>query len=241
MKYKVIIVEDDVSLNRALCKAFANDGYEAKGAASIREALDILDNGTALMIIDIGLPDGDGFSLCRQVRESGEIPVIFLTAQDEEADMLRAFDCGADDYLVKPFPMAVLLKHAQAVLRRSGEEGAKVFCYEDLSIDFERKQVTSRGKAINLTNKEYGLLELLARNRKKVITKQMMLEQIWDEQGSYVEDNTVNVTLSRLRKKSSRIRRILSILKMCLGLAIRLESNNVSEKKRDGNVFADSG
>lgn len=201
MKYKVMIVEDDVSLNRALCKAFANDGYEAKGAASIREALDILDNGTALVIIDIGLPDGDGFSLCRQVRESGEIPVIFLTAQDEEADMLRAFDCGADDYLVKPFPMAVLLKHAQAVLRRSGEEGAKVFCYEDLSIDFERKQVTSRGKAINLTNKEYGLLELLARNRKKVITKQMMLEQIWDEQGSYVEDNTVNVTLSRLRKK----------------------------------------
>ena len=196
-----MIVEDDVSLNRALCKAFANDGYEAKGAASIREALDILDNGTALMIIDIGLPDGDGFSLCRQVRESGEIPVIFLTAQDEEADMLRAFDCGADDYLVKPFPMAVLLKHAQAVLRRSGEGGAKVFCYEDLSIDFERKQVTSRGKAINLTNKEYGLLELLARNRKKVITKQMMLEQIWDEQGSYVEDNTVNVTLSRLRKK----------------------------------------
>lgn len=201
MKYKVMIVEDDVSLNRALCKAFANDGYEAKGAASIREALDILDNGTALMIIDIGLPDGDGFSLCRQVRESGEIPVIFLTAQDEEADMLRAFDCGADDYLVKPFPMAVLLRHAQAVLRRSGEGGAKVFCYEDLSIDFERKQVTSRGKAINLTNKEYGLLELLARNRKKVITKQMMLEQIWDEQGSYVEDNTVNVTLSRLRKK----------------------------------------
>lgn len=201
MKYKIIIVEDDVSLNRALCKAFANDGYESKGAASIREALDILDNGTALMIIDIGLPDGDGFSLCRQVRKSGEIPVIFLTAQDEEADMLRAFDCGADDYLVKPFPMAVLLRHAQAVLRRSGEGGAKLFCYEDLSIDFERKQVMNRGRAINLTNKEYGLLELLARNRKKVITKQMMLEQIWDEQGSYVEDNTVNVTLSRLRKK----------------------------------------
>ena len=115
--------------------------------------------------------------------------------------MLRAFDCGADDYLVKPFPMAVLLRHAQAVLRRSGEGGAKLFCYEDLSIDFERKQVMNRGRAINLTNKEYGLLELLARNRKKVVTKQMMLEQIWDEQGSYVEDNTVNVTLSRLRKK----------------------------------------
>ena len=125
----------------------------------------------------------------------------FLTARDDEVDMLRAFDCGADDYLVKPFSMAVLLKHAQAVLRRTGEEDAKLFCYEDLSIDFARKQVTSQGRSVNLTNKEYDLLALLARNRTKVITKQMMLEQIWDVQGSFVEENTVNVTLSRLRKK----------------------------------------
>ncbi len=115
--------------------------------------------------------------------------------------MLRAFDCGADDYLVKPFPMAVLLKHAQAVLRRTGEKDAKLFCYEDLNIDFARKQVTSQGRSVNLTKKEYDLLALLARNRTKVITKQMMLEQIWDVQGSFVEENTVNVTLSRLRKK----------------------------------------
>lgn len=198
---KVIIVEDDVLLNKALCKAFVNAGYEAEGAASIREAKRYLEDGAALMVIDVGLPDGDGFSLCRRVRERGDIPVIFLTARDEEADMIRGFDCGADDYLVKPFPVTVLLKHAQAVLRRTAEEETVIFSYEELSIDFERKQVMSRGTAINLTPKEYSLLELLARNRKRVITKQMMLEQLWDGQGSFVEENTVNVTLSRLRKK----------------------------------------
>ncbi len=201
MKNKVIIVEDDTLLNRAVCKAFTNAGYEAAGALSMQEAQGLLEDGAALMIVDIGLPDGDGFSLCRQVQNSREIPVIFLTARDDEEDMIRAFDCGADDYLVKPFPMAVLLKHAQAVLRRTGEENTKLFCYEDLSIDYERKQVMSRGKTINLTNKEYDLLVLLARNRKKVITKQMILEQIWDVQGAFVEENTVNVTLFRLRKK----------------------------------------
>ncbi len=201
MKNKVIIVEDDRLLNRALCKTFTNAGYEAAGAMSMQEAENFLEDGTALMVVDIGLPDGDGFALCRKVQESTQIPVIFLTARDDEADMLRAFDCGADDYLVKPFSMAVLLKHVQAVLRRTGEEDAKLFCYEDLSIDFARKQVTSQGRSVNLTNKEYDLLALLARNRTKVITKQMMLEQIWDVQGSFVEENTVNVTLSRLRKK----------------------------------------
>lgn len=184
-----------------LCKAFANAGYEAAGAASIREAERNLEQGAALLVIDVGLPDGDGFTLCKKVRERGGIPVIFLTARDEEEDMLRGFDCGADDYLVKPFPIAVLLKHAQAVLRRAGDEDTGTFCYEGLTIDFERGKVMSRGEVINLTPKEYRLLELLAKNRKKVITKQMMLEQLWDAEGSFVEENTVNVTLSRLRKK----------------------------------------
>lgn len=201
MKEKVIIVEDDAPLNRALCKTFANAGYETEGASSVREAQRLLEKGVALMVIDVGLPDGDGFALCRRVREHGDIPVIFLTARDDETDMLRGFDCGADDYLVKPFPMAVLLRHAQAVLRRTGEKPGDTFSYKELSIDFERKQVTSRGEAVNLTPKEYRLLELFARNRKQVITKQMILEQIWDEQGAFVEENTVNVTLSRLRKK----------------------------------------
>lgn len=200
-KKRIIIVEDDVLLNKALCKTFHNAGYEAEGAYSVKDALAILPDGAALMLIDIGLPDGEGFSLCQQVRDTGGMPVIFLTARDDEMDMLRAFDCGADDYLVKPFPMAVLLKHVEAVLRRTGNEPSKDFLYEDLYIDFMRKCVMCHGTEVRLTPKEYILLELLVRNQKRVVTKQMMLEQIWDAHGSYVEENTVNVTLSRLRKK----------------------------------------
>lgn len=198
---KVVIVEDDELLNRALCKAFANAGYEAQGFGSVREGMDAIQRGTSLMVIDIGLPAGEGFALCQKVRDCGGTPVIFLTARDDEMDMIRAFDCGADDYLVKPFPMAVLLKHAEAVLRRMGEGHTQAFSYEGLRIDFARKQVTSGGRDVKLTPKEYVLLELLARNHKRVVTKRMILEQIWDAKGSYVEENTVNVTLSRLRKK----------------------------------------
>ncbi len=194
-----MIVEDDVRLNQALCRLFADAGYMVTGAHSIKEAL--LISGAALIIIDIGLPDGDGFALCRQIRRTGSTPVIFLTARDDERDMIQAFDCGADDYLVKPFPLAVLLKHAQAVLRRARQEDLELFCYEELRIDFARKQVKCNGTKVRLTPKEYGLLELLARNKGKVITKQMMLEQLWDETGAFVEENTVNVALSRLKKK----------------------------------------
>lgn len=197
----IAIVEDDVLLNEALCKTFENAGYHVKGAVSFNQGVSLLNDGTDLMVIDIGLPDGDGFALCRKAQEAHHVPVIFLTAHDEEQDMLNAFDCGADDYLVKPFPMSVLLRHAEAVLRRVSGEEPQIFCYEGLSIDFERKQVKCDGTAINLTPKEYRLLELLARNRKKVVTKRMMLEQIWDEDGSFVEENTVNVTLGRLKKK----------------------------------------
>lgn len=197
----ILIVEDDILLNEALCKTFANAGYETEGACSMKEALDAFRENIDLMIIDIGLPDGDGLSLCRRVRQLCQTPVIFLTARDEETDMIRAFDYGADDYLVKPFPPRVLLKHAEAVLRRVGEGEARIFCYEDLCIDFERKQVKCRGTEVKLTPKEYCLLELLAKNQKRVVTRQMILEKIWDDQGSFVEENTVNVTLSRLKKK----------------------------------------
>lgn len=198
---KIIIVEDDILLNRALCKTFVNAGYKVKGAISVKEGLEAFDSGAELMIIDIGLPDNEGFELCRKVREKDGTPVIFLTARDDEIDMIRAFDCGADDYLVKPFPMSVLLKHIEAVLRRTEQDNLGKFCYEDLYIDFERKRVTSCGIDVRLTPKEYVLLELLVKNRNRVVTKQMMLEQIWDGQGTYVEENTVNVTVSRLRKK----------------------------------------
>ena len=128
------------------------------------------------------------------------MPVIFLTARDEEEMMMEAFDCGADDYLVKPFPFQVLLKHIEAVLRRTGGEKAQLF-YRELFIDFDRKEVRLAEEPVRLTAREYEVLALLARNRNRVVTRAMMLEQVWDAEGAFVEENTVNVTLNRLKKK----------------------------------------
>lgn len=194
------IVEDDRLLNEALARMLEKKGYYPLRAYTLEEGMKLIRQKPELIILDINLPDGEGTRICKAAREYSRIPVLFLTARDEEEDMLRAFDLGADDYLVKPFSMAVLLKHVEAVLRRTqGEQ--EVFLYRGLTIDPERKQVAREGEEIRLTPREYALLELLARNRGRVLTKTMILEQVWDNQGAFVEENTVNVTLNRLKKK----------------------------------------
>lgn len=132
---------------------------------------------------------------------AGEIAGYFLTARDEEEDIVEAFDAGADDYLVKPVAHAVLLKHIEAVLRRTGGEPNQVFYYQDFSLDYDRKEARIQGQPVVLTPKEYGILEVLTQNQKKVVTKRMLLEQVWDDGGNFVEENTLHVTLNRLKKK----------------------------------------
>ncbi len=200
MMNTVAIVEDDRLFNEALHQILKKAGYETACAYSFGEGLVLIEKKPDLIIIDVNLPGGEGFELCRRARDYGQVPVIFLTARDEETDMIKAFDLGADDYLVKPFPMAVLLKHVEAVLRRSSSE-KDILSYMDLQIDFQRKSVSYQGAEIKLTAREYGVLALLAKNQGRIVTKEMILEQVWDAEGAFVEENTVNVTLSRLRKK----------------------------------------
>ena len=196
----IAVIEDDVLLNEALSRMLAGAGYQILRAHTLREGLDLIPQLPDLMIIDINLPDGEGTEACRQAREYSQIPVLILTARDEERDMIKAFDLGADDYLVKPFPMPVLLMHVEAILRRTAGEETGIL-YRGLKISPERKQVLRDGTEIRLSAREYALLELLARNKGKVVTKTMILEQVWDADGSFVEENTVNVTLNRLKKK----------------------------------------
>lgn len=197
---KIAVVEDDYLFNEALSRTLVKAGYEVGRAYTVREGLGLIDESLSLMIIDINLPDGEGLEICKKAHGFNQIPVIFLTARDEEADMLQTFDMGADNYLVKPFPMPVLLKAIAAILRRT-EDDSGVFVYMDLKLDFKRMTVTYKGEEIRLTPKEYKLLELLVRNKGRVVTKNMMLEQVWDKEGAFVEENTVNVTLNRLKKK----------------------------------------
>lgn len=195
---RIGIIEDDRLLNEALCTYLETLGYLTDSAFSFEEGMALAESRPDLLLLDIGLAGGSGIEICRTVR--GRAPVIFLTAKDGEEDMLRAFDCGADDYLVKPFPMPVLAAHIQAVLRRAGGS-RNVLYYRDMHIDYDKKQVQLSQTAVKLTPKEYQLLELLSQNRGRVVTKDMILEKIWDSRGAFVDDNTVNVTLNRLKKK----------------------------------------
>lgn len=194
------IVEDDELLNQALVIALQKEGYKALPAFNCREGLKFKEKTPELILIDVNLPDGDGVSLCRAIREHQEVPVIFLTGRDEEDDMLSAFTAGADDYVVKPFPMSVLMKRIQAVLYRCKEKKEE-FLYMGLRIQFAKKRVTLEGRELSLTPKEYKLLEYLARNKGQVLTKNQILEQVWDIDGMFVGENTISVAVNRLRKK----------------------------------------
>lgn len=197
---KIAVIEDDELLNQALVITLEKEGYQVTAGKSCREGIALLQDGPDLMLVDINLPDGNGIAVCREAERFGKIPVLFLTARDEEQDMLEAFEAGCDDYVVKPFQMNVLKKRIEAILRRNGGE-EDVFLYRGLKTDWKKKRVFYQEKRVSLTAKEYSLLELLVQNRGQVLTKEIILERIWDIDGLFVVENTVSVTINRLRKK----------------------------------------
>lgn len=195
------IIEDDRLLSRSLKVVLEKEGYRTLQVYTKKDAGQILQGTEELLLVDIGLPDGNGMELYNTLMKkwNRKIPAIFLTARDEEQDMLAAFDMGADDYVVKPFSMKVLLKRINAVFKRSSEE--QMLSCRDIALYPDRKQVFLKEQEIALTAKEYQLLEYLMRNQGQVLTKENILEQIWGLDGQFVVDNTVSVTINRLRKK----------------------------------------
>lgn len=200
---RIGIIEDDKMLNQALKIALQKGGFAASCAYDCKEAVQMLNNGENLdlLLIDVTLPDGNGIRLYEEILRNGikELPAIFLTARDEEREMLEAFDAGADDYVVKPFQMKVLLKRIEAVLRRTDKD--KVFIFDDLEVWPEKRRVFRGGEEIMLTAREYNLLEFFAKNQGQVLTREMILESVWGIDGQFVEENTVSVTIGRLRRK----------------------------------------
>ena len=193
------IIEDDRLLNQALNKFLTDNGYDTVCAHSREEALATAAYHPDLWLIDIGLPDGNGLELYRELSAVRQAPAVFLTARDDERDMLRAFDLGADDYVVKPFSMKVLLKRIERILKMN-REGRMLTC-GDITLYPEKKQVFSGNEEIFLTAKEYQLLELFMENQDKVLTKENILDRVWGIDGAFIEENTVSVTISRLKKK----------------------------------------
>ena len=177
-------------------------GFEVGLAGTISMASDALNKPWDMILLDQMLPDGTGLELCKEIRKNSNVPIIFLTAMDTNADMIEGFRAGCDDYISKPFDVEILYQRIQAVLRRSANDSeSELFHYEDMTVDFSKMQVRIGEEYIKLSATEYKLLELLIKNKGQVLTRQNILERIWDCDENFVDENTLNVHIRRLRKK----------------------------------------
>ena len=198
----ILIIEDDRILNRGVSFALKKEGYDILSAYTKLEGKQIiLNNKIDFLFLDINLPDGNGIELCREFREKVSFPIVYFTANDTEEDMFKGFESGCDDYIAKPFSVELLKHKISAMLRRNIIVNNNIFEYRDLKIDFDKMAVWIKEKEIALTATEYKLLELLVRNKGKVLTKEMLLEKLWDNSGNFVDENTLSVNIRRLRKK----------------------------------------
>lgn len=204
---RLLLLEDDVSLVDGLVYSLKKNEFDVKVARTVCEAKQYLSelDRYDLLILDVTLPDGTGFDVCEKVRkENQQIPIIFLTASDEEVSVIRGLDSGGDDYITKPFKLGELCSRIRALLRRAGvsngEKNALIEC-GDITIDFLGSRVSLKGKVLDLTSAEYRLLCLLMRNANRVVTRDIILNELWDDTGNFVDDNTLSVYVRRLREK----------------------------------------
>ena len=207
MESKILLLEDDISLVDGLNYSLKRNGFDVEIVRTVEDALNRLPkiNTFDLLILDVTLPDGTGFEICEKVRKQGcQIPILFLTASDEEVNVIRGLDSGGDDYVTKPFKLGELYSRIRALLRRTGlsnQSSHTVMECGDILIDLLGSRVLLKGKGLDLTSAEYRLICLLVRNANRVTTRNSILNELWDSTGDFVDDNTLSVYVRRLREK----------------------------------------
>ena len=220
---KILLVEDDRLIVENLTEYLKSEGFRVVSADGQRKAMEILEGQEFdLILLDVTLAQGNGYSVCTEVKAKYQIPIIFLTALDDEFSVVTGLDMGADDYISKPFRPRELVSRMRTVLRRSGKS-QNVLSAGDIRIDTEKGSVTRNGKEIFLSALEYRLLLVFFSHRGMVLTRTMLLEEIWDVAGEYVNDNTLTVYIKRLREKIGDCPQDPKIIKTVRGLGYKLE------------------
>lgn len=219
---KILIVEDDITIIRTLEAYLLSEGFETVSVSGQRQALAALENENVdLLLLDISLAEGNGFAVCEAAKGHG-LPVIFLTASGDENSVVRGLDMGADDYIAKPFRPRELVSRIRSVLRRSGKT-KRVVMLGSVSVDAEKGIVSKSGTEINLSALEFRLLMAFVNHRGKLLTRNALLEEIWDAGGDFVNDNTLTVYIKRLREKIEDDPQKPEIIKTVRGLGYRVD------------------
>lgn len=222
-KAEILIVEDEREIVENLCILLTEEGFSVCAAVNRKVALEILEEKSAdLILLDLMLPDGSGYSLCSVIKKERDIPVIMLTAMDDEASVVTGFDLGADDYVTKPFRPMELVSRIRNVLRRS-EKRQMRYMAGNLSLDVQRAYVEKNGKEIYLSPLEYRLLLIFFQHQGEVLGRNRLLEEIWDIAGDFVSDNTLTVYIKRLREKVEDDPAHPALIKTVRGLGYRME------------------
>lgn len=205
---KLLIIEDDTGLNRGISFALEQEGYDVVSAGVLREGETLFEKEKPdAVILDLNLPDGDGLDFCKKVRQrSGaerETPILMLTARDLETDELMGLTSGADDYITKPFSVSVLKVRLQNILRRKTDRSdeTQTITSGDVMLDMRTFRAFCQGEELDLSMTEFRLLQFFLENKNQALLKEQILQRVWDADGNYVEENTLSVNISRLRRK----------------------------------------
>jgi len=198
----ILIIEDDKHLNRGISFSFENEGFTVFSAESLEAGQDIFNkHNIDIVVLDLNLPDGDGVDFCKNIRKKSNTPIIMLTARDMETDELSGLLAGADDYITKPFSISVLRARIETVLRRIDATGKNTILSGKFLLDINSCKLFRDGNDIPISTTEFRLLKMFMSNIGKVLTKEQIHAELWANQGSYIDDNTLSVNISRLRSK----------------------------------------
>lgn len=208
-KQKILYADDDPEIREVLKLLLTGEGYEAIGASSGSELLNLLDDSVSLVILDVMMPGMTGYAVCAEIRRRSAVPILFLTAKSQDSDKTMGFSAGGDDYLVKPFSYSELISRVKAMLRRyyvygarsTALEGGVIHCCGNVEIDRAQSVVRQNGQEVALTDTEYRILLLLASHRKKIFSIQNIYETVWEEPYFYSSNNTVMVHIRNIRRK----------------------------------------